>query len=551
MQNLGVTTVLCCLLAITGCTTTSSEPASYVDLIQSVQGGENVSLEDIKLAFLATPDFPQRLQRVSALERQALQLLIDEPLKLGAIGTAILDIYYGSLAGHLALAAFYERVEDETAELHRDWAKRIVTSIESGADGTRKLPYRVFSGPEARAYLVALGRTPVGSIYQSDQERPFMMVIASKPPSGPLVNVFFNLGDAYSIVAQQISETAQDSEFTPGALIGFLAQRDDSAAQAFIGTYLASEDRLDESINWLSASTRSGNVLANLTLARVWWTKARRHTGEQARSEAVNLAVENYVRAISVGSDEAMYMLAVLYLRDQLGPNKLQAGIELMEQASALENTQALIYLGQLYFDGRQIERDLGKTAAYFIEAAELDDDFAKLQYARFLMHPDVDKPFERRAYDWLREVASQDNPDAMLVLGNLYARGVHVNRSFRRAFGWFRKAIASAPEDASIINEVAWTLAVTNLERLKNPQYALEIMTGIMESDLKARQTPAYLDTWAAAHAASGDFNTAVDLQTEAVEQARRQEQNAVIDVLLEHLDAFKAGHPVVDPIP
>ncbi len=166
-------------------------------------------------------------------------------------------------------------------------------------------------------------------------------------------------------------------------------------------------------------------------------------------------------------------------------------------------------------------------------------------------MHTDVDKPFERRAYDWLREVESQDNPDAMLVLGNLYARGVHVNRSFRRAFGWFRKAIASAPEDASIINEVAWTLAVTNLERLKNPQYALEIMTGIMESDLKARQTPAYLDTWAAAHAASGDFNTAVDLQTEAVEQARRQEQNAVIDVLLEHLDAFKAGHPVVDPIP
>ena len=160
MQNLGVTTVLCCLLAITGCTTTSSEPANYVDLIQSVQSGENVSLEDIKLAFLATPDFPQRLQRVSALERQALQLLIDEPLKLGAIGTAILDIYYGSLAGHLALAAFYERVEDETAALHHDWTKRIVTSIESGAEGTRKLPYRVFSGPEARSYFCLLYTSP-------------------------------------------------------------------------------------------------------------------------------------------------------------------------------------------------------------------------------------------------------------------------------------------------------------------------------------------------------------------------------------------------------
>ncbi|MFP6796255.1 MAG: tetratricopeptide repeat protein [Pseudomonadales bacterium] len=546
-----MTTVLCCLVVITGCTTTSPSPRSYEDLVQSVQNGEEISIEDIRLSFLSTHDFPKRLQRISTLERQALRLLVDEPLKLGAIGTAILDIYYGSLAGHLALAAFYDRVEDETAGFHRDWSKRIVASIESGADGTRKQPYRVFSGEEARSYLIALGRTPVGSIYQSDKERPFMMVIASKPPLGPLANVFFNLGDAYAAVSQQINATSQETEFTPGALIGFLAQRDDSAAQAFIGTYLASEDRLDESINWLSASTRSGNVIANLTLARVWWTKARRHRDEQARSEAVDLAIENYRRAISIGSDEAMYMLAVLYLRDQLGPNKLHAGIELMEQASALENTQALIYLGQLYFDGRQIERNMGKTAAYFIRAAELNDDFAKLQYARFLMHPDVDRPFERQAYHWLQEVARQDNPDAMLVLGNLYARGVHVNRSFRRAFGWFRKAIASAPEDASIINEVAWTLAVTNLEKLRKPEYALEIMTGIMESDLNARQTPAYLDTWAAAHAASGDFTRAVDLQTEAVDQATRQEQNAVIDVLQEHLEAFKAGRPVIDPIP
>ncbi len=551
MQNLGVTTLLCCLVVIAGCAITSSELANYGDLVQSAQSGQEVSPEDIKLAFIASPDFPQRLQKISALEQQALQLLVDEPLKLGAIGTAILETYYGSLAGHLALAAFYDRVEDETADLHRDWAKRIVASIEASADGTRKRPYPVFSGAEARSYLIALDRSPVGSIYQSDKERPFMMVIASKPPTGPLINVFFDLGDAYAAVSQQFATTSPENEFTPGALIGFLAQRNDSAAQAFIGTYLASEDRLDESINWLSSSARSGNVVANLALARVWWTKARRHTDEQARLEAVDLAVENYVRAISVGSDEAMYMLAVLYLRDQLGPDKLHAGIDLMEQASALENTQALIYLGQLYFDGRQIERNLEKTANYFLQAAELDDDYAKLQYARFLMHPDVERPFERRAYDWLREIARGDNPDAMLVLGNLYARGVHVRTSFRRALGWFHKAIESAPENAAVINEVAWTLAVTNLERLRQPKYALEIMTGIMESDLKARQTPAYLDTWAAAHAASGDYTRAVDLQKEAVEQAKRLEQNAVIDVLQEHLESFKAGRPVIDPIP
>ncbi|GIT40061.1 MAG: hypothetical protein Ct9H300mP8_12570 [Gammaproteobacteria bacterium] len=67
--------------------------------------------------------------KIAPLERQALQLLIDEPLKLGAIGTAILDIYYGSLAGHLALPSFYERVEDKTRRIASHWAKRIVTAI--------------------------------------------------------------------------------------------------------------------------------------------------------------------------------------------------------------------------------------------------------------------------------------------------------------------------------------------------------------------------------------------------------------------------------------
>ena len=31
----------------------------------------------------------------------------DEPLRLGAVGSAILDLYYASLAGHQALAKFY------------------------------------------------------------------------------------------------------------------------------------------------------------------------------------------------------------------------------------------------------------------------------------------------------------------------------------------------------------------------------------------------------------------------------------------------------------
>ena len=80
------------------------------------------------------------------------------------------------------------------------------------------------------------------------------------------------------------------------------------------------------------------------------------------------------------------------------------------------------------------------------------------------------------------------------------------------------------SPEDVNIVNEVAWTLAVTHLEPLRKPSYALEIMDHAMSADEEARKNPAYLDTWAAAYAANGNFTRAVALQQQAVDAARNR---------------------------
>ena len=71
------------------------------------------------------------------------------------------------------------------------------------------------------------------------------------------------------------------------------------------------------------------------------------------------------------------------------------------------------------------------------------------------------------------------------------------------------------------------------------------------MNGDATARQNPAYLDTWAAANAATGDFQRAVTLQQQAVKAAREQEDSEVITVLEAHLDAFQRGQTIIDPVP
>ena len=79
-------------------------------------------------------------------------MMIDEPLRLGAVGSAILTLYYGSLAGSLrADALLRARRGRRLGHLHQAWIDKITKSIESAGDGSREKPYPVISASEARS----------------------------------------------------------------------------------------------------------------------------------------------------------------------------------------------------------------------------------------------------------------------------------------------------------------------------------------------------------------------------------------------------------------
>ena len=70
------------------------------------------------------------------------------------------------------------------------------------------------------------------------------------------------------------------------------------------------------------------------------------------------------------------------------------------------------------------------------------------------------------------------------------------------------------------------------------------------MKSSDGARNQPEYLDTWAATHAASGNFDQAQALQEEAIGVAM-QGKTEVIGILREHLELFKSGKTVTEKAP
>ena len=539
-----------------GCQTTTKE-LQYSDLADKISNGDQVSVADLRETFLQREDLSEQLERLTDLEQQALQLVADEPLKLGAIGTAILDSYYGSLTGHYVLSRFYEHVDSaEAVAPHLEWVDRIRSDMQAHGDGSRTMPYPAVTIVEAQMYVVSLGMSPVGSIYQTTDEIPFSVLIQAKPADKPIENLNFDLSGVFQAMRQDFSggtpDTAEAPEFSPFSLIGFLAKRGDTAAQAAIGTFLASQNRVNDAIDWLRSASRKGNLLANSVLARIYWEKARISTDETAKAAALEEVLENYLHAVALGSADSMYALGVLYLNSHYGEENKSSGVTLLKQAAAMSHSDSAMFLAHLHYAGEVVEKDLTTARHYYVQASELDNPYAQRSYARFLLDREADQPSDPRAIQWLKDLSrQQDDAEAMLLLGNLHARGVGVKQSFRRAVGFFKDAVRVSPDDPAIVNEVAWTLTVSDLDGLKRERYALNIMEEMMTINDDARQRPEYLDTWAAACAANGDFERAVEIQQEALAAATGQEFEGVQDVLQLHLKAFQDGQTITEVAP
>ncbi|MCY4343117.1 MAG: tetratricopeptide repeat protein [Gammaproteobacteria bacterium] len=538
---------LCLLALLCGCQSVPPDAAGTAP----DEAPQPLAATQLRAAFLAGDELPQRMDRLIELESEAIKLMEYEPLKLGAIGSAILDLNPGSLVGHRVLQRFYGHVDAaDTADGHRAWAEAVKASMSAGATGAVDAPFRAVTPIEAQIFLRSEGLSPVGAIYQSTAAAPLLMMVQGRPERGPLRALHFTLEGIYRAAERGFAEASGDAAFSPLALMGLLARQGDPAAQTAVGALLIGRNRTEDAIGWLQAGSRFDNVIANNMLALIHWTLAQADPGDE-RQAALNESLDNYLQAIALGSSEAMYALGALYLRGAFGGDNAETAIPLLKQAAELDNSDALHYLAHLHYAGNKVAKDRKQAEDYFVRAAALDNEAARLSYARYLMR-------ERRAGDsrtvaWLEETVEETaNPEAMLMLGNLHARGVATEQNLRIAQRWYRNAAKAAGADnAQIVNEVAWTLAVSDLTRLRRGRFANRIMTRMMESNDQARSQPEYLDTWAATYAATGNFPEAVRLQEMAVQEAVQADRDDVLDILQQHLDLFLNGKPVIEQVP
>ena len=548
------TVSLIAAFVLAGCTTvTEIPPLPYPEQVLQAKTEDVVDVAALADSFVEEQMSAELLQELAQFELET-RAFSDRKLPLGPLGTAILDRCYISLVGHTAMAEFYEHLGEQQATVHRDWIESITRYIAEDRDGSRDDPYKVFTKPQAETFLENDGFRVLGSYYDGVPETPLLLAVLVEKDSTQSETVFFDFSATFDELASLVNvpENSEDAD-KRNYVMYFLASQGDSAAQASMGSLLAQLGRTQEARRWLTAAIHGGNAYAHLITARMFVARASRGR-ESSRPTYLSWAHGHYNDAVEAGLDPAIRELGMLLIQGDFGERAIEEGIAYLERAAQQDDVPALITLARMAYSGEnQGQPDFERAATFYEQAARIGGSPVRVEYFRFLADSNTPLRATRQSFDWLEEAADSGSAEAMVEIGNCHARGCLDKPNYRKAKSWYRRAVRAASENPSVVNEVAWTMTVSHIDSLRSPRYARRIMDQMMENSELARQQPEFLDTWAAAYAATGDFEKAVELQHQAlrVAQSNRTLPQEHLKAIKAHLESFSKGEAVLKPIP
>lgn len=176
----------------------------------------------------------------------------------------------------------------------------------------------------------------------------------------------------------------------------------------------------------------------------------------------------------------------------------------------------------------------------------------------------------------WIAYLEDRGDPDADLLLGNLYLRGRGVEADAARALAAFGRAAATGNtealfhlgylytvgdgverdcgkalaifeaiggDDSAAQGNVAWILSTCPDAQFRDGSRALRIAENLVKEG--ARRDPGVLDTLAAAYAESGNFGQAARIQEEAIALLRGRGLDSEIADFAARLQAYRDKQP------
>ena len=186
-------------------------------------------------------------------------------------------------------------------------------------------------------------------------------------------------------------------------------------------------------------------------------------------------AVELWKKAADLGSEKALEFLSrmnVQYTSASGGSSSASANDEdaedlfnqgydakdeedydkavpLFQKAADMGNAEAMVELGDCYFDGNGVSENKAEGVKWYKKAAELGDEVAQNNMGYAYQHGEGVKQDLAKAKEWYEKAAKQGNANATSNLGTLYRDGLGVPKDLAKAKELFTKAVGLGSERA------------------------------------------------------------------------------------------------------
>ncbi len=258
-----------------------------------------------------------------------------------------------------------------------------------------------------------------------------------------------------------------------------------------------------QAVQWLSAAARQDHGRALLMLSDVY----RRGTGVTADPDFAHRLL---VRAAELGDVDACVELGALLLAVPVAQRNTEYALQMLRKAAGLEDRDAAYILGWWYLSNERQSRELATAAR------------------------------------WMSQAANAQHPMAMLWLSEMYEKGLGLTVDIAKARQLRDQGLASA--SLADKNEFAWSLSVHGDALLRNGGRAVEVMDAALAAP--APRTAAYLDTLAAAHAETGNFEAAIAAQQEALRVLVKSPQTRAMGAgMAQRLQSYRDGQAFHEP--
>jgi len=198
-----------------------------------------------------------------------------------------------------------------------------------------------------------------------------------------------------------------------------------------------------EAEQWYLKAAQQGNSFAQTRLGLLYAMTDRTLSPEPNPLHNDEQAAHYFQLAADKGDTTAQYHLALMYLNEQGGLHQTHhEALELLQKAARYGDDRAVKKLADLYYDGKEVPKDLTTSAELYERAAVHGDAQAQSELGKMYLEGLGVTQDDTKTVYWFQKSAEQGNADALSNLGVMYQQGRGgLPKNNKIALQWYLKA--------------------------------------------------------------------------------------------------------------